>query len=553
MIVLLGINKQYHSIVKSYIKLIITSLVLTLSIFISCAQKDQLELDILFEEKPSDTMDIFIDQVVGFWKSKNYDKAATLLRSIGRRDYSYYRMDEILYWLGKCNLALDDPPKANRCIRLLRKYYPRSENKFPDLPAIERLIDECLGSVGSEIHNNDNSTYTEQHADLEYAGPRVSNVYFETDIRQALTDISAQAGVSIVPDAMVQGYVTVEFTNVPLEQALQLLLAPVGFCYKKMEGYYLVGAPVADSPSFPLLVETERIKPKHLIASDVPGLLPDYYSKFLKVNPGTNTITISAPPDIIKLFKKELTAIDLPPQQIMIEALVVEMDLEASRSLGLDWDWTGTKNNAGFRIAKFVPSMMDSSFIAEFLKAGEHYQGSVFDLRMALRALAFKDRAHIRANPKVTTQDGHEAVIRIGRESYHSLVRGSMNYPYITLEKITTGILLKITPFIGSSSEIITEIEMQVSDVTGSGQDNLPVTSVRSVQTRVGVANAQTIGIGGLIAETSTNKTNRIPYLGDIPLLGYLFGNTTMEKKDTEVVVLITPHLLIHPGEFDLL
>jgi type IV pilus assembly protein PilQ len=499
-----------------------------------------------------DAMEAVIEQASALMDSSQYERAAELLRSVGKKEPSYYRMDEVIFLLARCNLALGDPVKANRCFELLREYYPRAESRFPLLIKWEERTAAALAALKDTQRSSGDLVGGHSSAAPVYSGPLVSNAFYETDIRQALMDLSTQTGIPIIPDAMVRGYVTLDIQDVPLEQALTLLLAPMGYSFRKIEDHYIVGAPTKDNPSFPLLVQTKKLEPKNIPAADVLNLIPDYYNDFLKVDARSNTLIISAPPEIIKRFEEELDAVDKPPQQVMIEALVVEMGDEARRSLGLEWDWTGTKANDTFTISKLLPSYSDTAFfLGQMLRTGDHVEGLVFDLRLALQALAIQDKANIRANPRVSTLDGQEATVRIGKEAYYSLLQGSTVYSYVTLEKISTGITLMITPYVGKSGKITADISIEVSDVTGSGATDLPVTSVRSVDTRIQIANGETVGIGGLISENKREERHRVPFLGDIPIIGYLFGNTTTSTEETEVVVLITPHLLIDPGEFD--
>ena len=536
---------------NKHLKRVVCSLLCCSFLLLSCTANQQSASEEPLPINQQDALEPILEQVNYLILTDDYQAAADILRSVGQQEYSYYRMDEVLFLLGRCNLELNQPVKAQKCFQLLRKYYPRCEVKFPYLTNLEERTSESLSLLPPDQLNITDPAKEAEASAAKYGGPLVSNSFYETDLRQALMDLSTQSGITIVPDAMVHGYITMDIFDVPLEKALSLILTPLGYGFRKVEDYYIVGSPEKDNPSFPLLAETREIKPKHLPADEVPKLLPDYYNNFLKINQASNTLTISAPPDIISRFQQELAAVDLPPQQIMIEAVVVEMGQEARRSLGLDWDWTGTKANNSFQISKLIPAAVDSAFFGELLKTNEVMDNVVFDLRLALRALALKDEANIRANPRLVTQDGREAAIRIGREAYYSLIQGSTAYSYITLEKIATGIDLRITPYVGSNADITSDIILEVSDVTGSGVSDLPVTSVRSVQTRVQVANGQTIGIGGLVSENKREQRNRIPFLGDIPYLGYLFGHTVTEREETEVVVLITPHLLINPSEFD--
>ena len=549
---------MYEEIMKARrLAISLMTFLLSMVLVISCAATRQLGEPIT-EELPFGfiSVDSALSQVETLCLAGDYEKAAGIAKPVGQRGYSYYRTDELFYWLGRCNIGLEEPEKAKRCFKALRKYYSRSEVRFPDLAEWEQKARELYDR---QIEKGDQKDQVQQVASEQETvfpqsvGPRVSNVFYETDIRQALVDIAAETGVDIVSDPTVSGYVTVELKETPLEEALERLLSPLGFVYKKMDGYYLVGQPSIESPSFPLLAETRWVELKYLRVGQAKTLLPKYYEKYLNIDEKANRLTISAPPHIIERFMADLSVIDTPSLQFMIEAMVIEMGTEARRILGLDWDWTGTKDNNSFIISKLAPVTLDSSFIAELTKVGGDLWGSTFDLRLALRALATAGQVQVKANPRVTTQNGHEAVIRIGKEAYYSLVRGPVNYPYITLEKISTGITLKITPYMGSYSEITNEVAVEVSDVTGAGVDNLPVTSVRSVQTKITVANGQTFGIGGLVVENLKQEENRVPLLGRIPFLGWLFGSTETIKEETEVVILITPHVLIDPREFDTL
>ena len=484
-------------------------------------------------------------------------EAIAVLKAVGERDGGAGNLDEAIYLLGLARLRTAEPLKAARCFALLRRYYPRSPYRFPDLAAREcevavalesdgRLLAMAGGALEDSLAPPAPAKETRPDTAAAATGPLVSNAFFETDVRQALADIAAQTGVSIVPDAMVQGTVSVEFKGVPLETCLGRLLSPLGLTFRKMDGFYLVGSPAEESPSYPLLTETRQIKPRFLSAEEVPKLLPKFYDKYVRVDAQANALTITAAKSVLDAFAEDLEAVDRPAPQIMIDAMVVEMSTDASHSLGLDWTWKWTKGNETYRISKLPPQGFDSLFVAVLTKVQ-----SAFDLRATLRALEAKGKVKVRANPRVATAEGREATIRIARESYFSLVQGSVNFPYFSLEKIATGITLKITPHLGASSEITTDLKTEVSDVIASGINGLPVTNVRSVETRIAVPNGETIRIGGLRSQLERKEENRIPLLGEIPVLGALFGHTRMEKIDTEITILITPHLLIPPEEFD--
>jgi len=524
---------------------------------LACASQRQLIVPTTPVDASFSLVNSYIEDARRLFAEGYYDSAARVLKSIGQQSRTYYRMDEVLLEIARCRLMQGDPRRAERAVTLLLDRYPQCRARLPGLEDLVSAVrDSLLLHQGDEYESpsgdrpdgsflaHSNPPNESQPAD----GPTVTNVFYETDVRQALADISAQTGVSIVPDAFVGGYVTVEFNDTPLELALERLLYPLGFTYRKIKDYYLVGSSSVDSPSFLLLSETRRIRPRFLSCEEVKKLISTNYEKYIRFDPAANALTITAPRSVIDKFEEDVARIDRPRAKVMIEALVVEMSSEARRSLGLDWRYLSREGDQVFRALKHFPSGFDSTFVGEFVRMKD-----AFDLRMAIRALAARGKAKIRANPRVATVDGREAEIRIAKEVYFSLVQGSVNFPYFTLEKIPTGITLKITPHVGESCEITTDIRAEVSDVVGMALNELPVTNVRSVDTRISVMNGETIAIGGLVSERQQKETNRIPVLGDIPFLGALFGHTSTVSEESEIVILIVPHILIDSTEFDLL
>jgi len=354
-------------------------------------------------------------RAVELWSSGHPEAAGRSLRDLGRAHYSYYRMDEVLYWLGRARASARDFARAQRCLDLLRRHYPRCSARFADLDSLRGAIDSRAGSAAADDPRETASPARSGQATAPRdapgsggpaagdAGPLVSNVFYETDIRQALMDISAQTGVSIISDALVRGYVTAEFQNLPLESCLDRLLTPLGLAYRRMDGYYLVGAPIAESPSYPLFTMTKAVALRHRTAVEVMRSLPPYYQSYARADAESNVLAVTAPPGIVAAFERDVAALDRPAPQVMIEALIVEMNSEARRAVGLDWDWSGTRDNAVFSVSRILPALADSALIGRILKPGRRHKDMRYDLRGALRVLAAAGRAEVRANPRGTT------------------------------------------------------------------------------------------------------------------------------------------------------
>ncbi len=218
----------------------------------------------------------------------------------------------------------------------------------------------------------------------------------------------------------------------------------------------------------------------------------------------------------------------------MIEALVTDIHSSTGKELSIDWRMTtGVAEPEGTRTVSFEGMTLGYTSL------------QMKQLLIALQALFMDGLATIRANPRVVALDGEEAEIFVGREEYFSLLLGgTVGYPYYRLESIRSGITLKIRAHRAEGDQIVLDIAPEVSDVIGKGTGGLPVVNRRTVKTKVRVTDGETVVIGGLVAELERRSKAGVPLLQDLPLLGFLFSSSSTSRERSEVVVLITPHVL---------
>ena len=406
----------------------------------------------------------------------------------------------------------------------------------------------------------------------EKGEPLVTNVFADTDLRQALSDIGAQAGVTIIPDATAQGTVSADLKDVPLEKALDMILSAGGFAWRQRDGYYLVGAPNPDNPNFTIFCDTEVVTLRYVDASTLADYLGGPYKSYIAVerprqqppaaaalgqragmrpyagpSPGRNRLIITAPPYTMKRIKEDLARIDVPPRQVMLEASVIELTEEALKEVGIDWTLRH------FQFASQLMSRGDNTGTsASQLEASSLSYTELANTEVAtLKALLEKGTARLRVNPRVATADGETAEIQVGQESYFAIITGPVTFPYTTLEQIPSGITLRITPrVVEETREIIAEVFTDVRDVTGRGANNLPEITYRQASTRVKVKEGQGIVIGGLTTDIEQRTRRKVPFLGDLPLIGQLFRRSTTHTRTNEVIIVITPHLLDEAGRY---
>ncbi|MFW5889593.1 MAG: secretin and TonB N-terminal domain-containing protein, partial [Bacillota bacterium] len=122
----------------------------------------------------------------------------------------------------------------------------------------------------------------------------ISALYFETDIREAISDLMLQSGVNIIADNTVQGLVTLDLENVSLEKALKMILLGGGYSYRKLDDYYLVSMVNPRSPAFNNMAESRTIRLNYITAEVARALIPVYYDQFLRSSHETDMITITA-------------------------------------------------------------------------------------------------------------------------------------------------------------------------------------------------------------------------------------------------------------------
>jgi len=367
-------------------------------------------------------------------------------------------------------------------------------------------------------------------------GGLINNVFLETDIRSALQDVAQQAGVHIITDDSVRGTVSVDLKDVPLEATLKLLLMAGGYAYRKLDATtYLVGLCDPTSATFNLLSTTAVIPLRYIKASAVADLLlSDYYKDYVKVDSKSNMVVVTGSQAIVDRVVADLARIDSPRPQVRIDAVVADVQTDRAREFLSTWHISsGVPNPENTRTLSFQDLTLGYTSL--------HMR----EVLLAISALVTKGIASVRAQPSVTTVDGEQAQIFVGREEYFSILSGgNAVYPYFQLQSIKSGITLAVQPRVIGDDLITLQFSPEVSDVIARGGQGLPVVNRRSVITTVRVKDGETVVVGGLASEILRKQRSGVPVLGDLPLIGGLFSSTTSSNDKSEVVVMLTPHII---------
>ncbi|MEW6096100.1 MAG: secretin N-terminal domain-containing protein [bacterium] len=369
------------------------------------------------------------------------------------------------------------------------------------------------------------------------------------DLDEVIRAIAIQGNIDIVTAGYVRGKVDAHLSNVPLERLLKLILEGTNFTFTKIKDTYIIGEGISLNPSSLTFINSEVIKVNWIDVEEAVKSLPDAFPKTnIKVLKDQNALAIIGTQQLIDKVKEYISQIDKPAPQIMIEALIVDYTTSVGKELGLQ----DGKYQKGHVTTNLFPDQV--------IPLPLTYKAGKLDTEFSvnLRALIKEGNATIRANPRIATLNGHEASIDVltmyrYREHRYNETTGRLE-PVGVPRVVETGIKLRIKPWVTASNEINVEISPQVSDKTGeteegAGGGSLPITSDRLIKTTIRVKNGETIIIGGLVESKEKESENRVPFLGRIPIIGYLFKKITKEKTQSHLVIYITPYILPLPKE----
>lgn len=269
----------------------------------------------------------------------------------------------------------------------------------------------------------------------------------------------------------------------------------------------------------------------------------------------TNALIIQGAPRTIERLKSVIDKLDIRRAQVLVEAIVAEISSTKADELGVQWQ-TSVPRSDGFAAGALLPGV-ESGGIATPATPGTFPLGtglslgyfSGADLRALLRIISSDQFTNVLSTPTLVTLDNAEAEIVVGQNV--PFVTGQFtndattpDNPFQTIERQDVGILLRVKPQINEGDTITLEIEQEVSNVDRSTAGSDLITNKRSIATTVLVDDAEIIVLGGLIEDDLRESEQKIPLLGDIPVLGHLFRNTRADQEKTNLMVFLRPTII---------
>ena len=426
-----------------------------------------------------------------------------------------------------------------------------------------------------------------------YSGRPVTFNFQDVPVRTVLQLIAEESNLNVVAADTVSGNVTLRLVNVPWDQALDLVLQAKGLD-KRRNGNVVWVAPQSEIAKYEqdraearinlenrTEMVTEYIPISYGNAEDLAKLLTDDAKNGQSGGGGgagsqrgflsprgsisfdrrTNTLLVIDIPQRVAAIRDLVNKLDKPVDQVVIEARIVIANENFARELGAKFGISGetrTRPNGdgiffgdnsvgggnpptgGLNVS--LPSTLAGagSLALSILNAG-------YALDMELSALQNEGRGEIISNPRIVTSNQKEALIRQGDQVGYLTVTGGQNanVPQVQFKDVV--LELKVTPTITADGRIFLNMDIQKDDLSGfveTGVGDVPQIATREVTTAVLVEDGQTVVVGGVYEFKDQHSLSKIPFLGDIPILGNLFKNRNHTKSKAELLVFVTPKVM---------
>lgn len=293
---------------------------------------------------------------------------------------------------------------------------------------------------------------------------------------------------------------------------------------------------------------------------------------FVTPDKATNSLVVVASPEDYETLKDVIAKLDIRRRQVYVEAAIMEISLDKQRELGIEFrsmDTASSGNTTSFGGTNFgnigSASSSGTSGLSDMLglavgivKGTFTYNGTEYlNIGALIRAMQSESGVNILSTPNLLTTDNQKAEIMVGENVpfITGKSQSSSGTTTTTVERKDVGISLKITPQISSDDHVKLEIYQEISALKESTEFDTnevgPVTTKRSANTTVVVRDKQTVAIAGLIRDDKNTTDYKVPFLGDIPILGWLFKYQTKKDVKTNLMVFLTPHIIREAEEID--
>jgi type IV pilus assembly protein PilQ len=440
----------------------------------------------------------------------------------------------------------------------------------------------------------------------EYTGERLTLNFQDIDVRSVLQLLADTSGQNIVVSDSVTGSLTLRLQNVPWDQALDIVLRTKGLDKRRQDNVIIIGpteelanrekAELAAHKEVQELspIRTEYIQANYAKVADLAKMIRPTGATAggssggrnsllstrgsLSIDERTNTLLVQDTAENLGEIRRLVAALDVPVRQVLIEARIVVVSDTFERDLGAQFGVTSAQTNgnngllavtgsgtgadtmiqsaltnlsSGLPVTPVATPTLANRYMVNTPAANTN--GSIgisllsgsYLIDLALSAAENEGKSETISSPRVITANQKQAVILQGTEIPY---QESASSGATTTQFKNAVLSLKVTPLITPDNRVILDLDVSDDTVGQNVQSatggTVPAIDTRQIQTQVLVSDGQTVVLGGILETTKSYAANKVPWLGDIPILGNLFKSTTNINNKTELLIFITPKIL---------
>jgi type IV pilus assembly protein PilQ len=466
-----------------------------------------------------------------------------------------------------------------------------------------RLVISAQGDFEQLAYQSDNQYTIEIKPSLkrssaeekkEYTGERLTLNFQDIDVRSVLQLLADTSGQNIVVSDSVTGNLTLRLQNVPWDQALDIVLRTKGLDKRRQDNVIIIGPTeeLANREKAELSahkevqelspVRSEFLQVNYAKVTDLAKLIKNTNAKesmlsargSLSVDDRTNTLLVQDTAERLTEIRRMVQTLDVPIRQVLIEARIVVVSDTFERDLGAKLG-ISTAGSAGANLFSVSGTNVASDAIVNSAATGASSTAALTSAALAnryqvnlpatnvngsfgvsllsgshlidleLSAAENEGRSETISSPRIITANQKPATIMQGVEIPY---QESASSGATTTQFKNAVLSLKVTPLITPDNRVV--LDLDVSDdtvgaqVTSATGGSVPSIDTRKIETQVLVNDGQTVVLGGILATTKSKTANKVPWLGDIPVLGNLFKSTININNKTELLIFITPKIL---------
>lgn len=409
----------------------------------------------------------------------------------------------------------------------------------------------------------------------DFTGRGISFSFQDIPVRTALQLIADYNEFNLITSDTVTGNITLRLDGVPWDQALSIILKVKGLD-KRMQGNILMVAPAdelaaREAQTLQAQQQVEELAPlyseyvqiNYAKALDFSELIKNEDTSILSprgsvsVDERTNTLLIRDTAKSIKDIQRMVTILDVPVRQVVIEARMVTVNDDMDEELGIRWGVTNTDGESttsgsltGVDVARggIVPDLVDRLNVnlpvvspagSIAFQVAKLANGTILDLELS--ALEKEKKGEVIASPRITTANQKEAYIEQGVEIPYQEAASSG----ATSTQFRKAVLsLTVTPHITPDDKIILDLVVTQDSISELKVGFAPSINTQRIGTQVLADNGQTIVLGGIYQQEIISTVSKIPVLGDIPYLGWMFSSSSNNNRKKELLIFVTPRIV---------